>query len=89
MTPELAPPLLTTTLHQLENVSALDRCSMHHCPTRRVFSGTGLELMTKPTTIPYSYHSATASTMKTEMGTVSLDLPWDVPPVSLVWCMKR
>ncbi|GFX74584.1 uncharacterized protein TNCV_1158011 [Trichonephila clavipes] len=38
-TPELAPPLLTTTPHQLEDVSALDRFNVHRCPTRRVFSG--------------------------------------------------
>ncbi|GFW33112.1 uncharacterized protein TNCV_2110421 [Trichonephila clavipes] len=43
-TPELAPPLLTTTPHQREDISALDRFSVHRCPTRRVFSGTGLEL---------------------------------------------
>ncbi|GFU35453.1 hypothetical protein TNCV_3641381 [Trichonephila clavipes] len=46
MTPELAPPLLTTTPHQREDVSALDRFNVHHCPTRRIFSGTGLEVMT-------------------------------------------
>ncbi|GFW78723.1 uncharacterized protein TNCV_4261461 [Trichonephila clavipes] len=45
-TPELAPPLLTTTPHQREDVSALDRFNVHRCPTWRVFSGTGLELMT-------------------------------------------
>ncbi|GFX86382.1 hypothetical protein TNCV_2562711 [Trichonephila clavipes] len=39
-------PLLTTTPHQREDVSALDRFNVHRCPTRRVFSGTGLELMT-------------------------------------------
>ncbi|GFU84414.1 uncharacterized protein TNCV_994441 [Trichonephila clavipes] len=39
-TPELAPPLLTTTPHQREDVSALDRFNVHRCPTRRVFSGT-------------------------------------------------
>ncbi|GFV81477.1 uncharacterized protein TNCV_52011 [Trichonephila clavipes] len=44
-TPELAPPLLTTTPHQREDVSALDRFNVHSCPTRRVFSGTGIELM--------------------------------------------
>ncbi|GFT78698.1 uncharacterized protein TNCV_1994321 [Trichonephila clavipes] len=44
-TPELAPPL-TTTSHQREDVSALDRFNVHRCPTRRVFSGTGIELMT-------------------------------------------
>ncbi|GFV06391.1 uncharacterized protein TNCV_2947141 [Trichonephila clavipes] len=46
MTPELAPPLLTTTPHQREDVSALDRFNVHRYPTRRVFSGTGIELMT-------------------------------------------
>ncbi|GFX30289.1 uncharacterized protein TNCV_1963961 [Trichonephila clavipes] len=45
-TPELAPPLLTTTPHQREDVSALDRFNVYRCPTRRVFSGTGFELMT-------------------------------------------
>ncbi|GFW15058.1 uncharacterized protein TNCV_983501 [Trichonephila clavipes] len=45
-TPELAPPLLTTTPHQRDDVSALDRFNVHRCPTRRVFSGTGIELMT-------------------------------------------
>ncbi|GFV79008.1 uncharacterized protein TNCV_4347671 [Trichonephila clavipes] len=45
-TPELAPPLLTTTPHQREDVSALDRFNVHRCPTRRDFSGTGIELMT-------------------------------------------
>ncbi|GFT59939.1 uncharacterized protein TNCV_705491 [Trichonephila clavipes] len=44
-TPELAP-LLTTTPHQREDVSALDRFNVHCCPTRRVFSGTGLEPVT-------------------------------------------
>ncbi|GFY30203.1 uncharacterized protein TNCV_3091101 [Trichonephila clavipes] len=43
---ELVPPLLTTTPHQREDVSALDRFNVHRCPTRRVFSGTGIELMT-------------------------------------------
>ncbi|GFW43213.1 transposable element Tcb2 transposase [Trichonephila clavipes] len=59
---ELAPPLLTTTLHQWEDVSALERFSVHRCPTRRVFSGTGLEFVTKPATIRCLYHSATAAT---------------------------
>ncbi|GFU51308.1 uncharacterized protein TNCV_2535641 [Trichonephila clavipes] len=36
-TPELAPPLLITTPHQREDVSALDRFSVHRYPTRRVF----------------------------------------------------
>ncbi|GFU25329.1 uncharacterized protein TNCV_2903561 [Trichonephila clavipes] len=62
MTPELAPPLLTTTPHQREDVSALDRFNVHRCPTRRVFSGTGLELMTRQATVRYLYHTATAAT---------------------------
>ncbi|GFY06432.1 uncharacterized protein TNCV_3652191 [Trichonephila clavipes] len=66
MTPELAPPLLTTTPHQWEDVSALDRFNVHRCPTRRVFSGTGLELMTRQATVRYLYHSATAATPPTE-----------------------
>ncbi|GFW52498.1 uncharacterized protein TNCV_404261 [Trichonephila clavipes] len=60
-TPELAPPLLTTPPHQREDVSALDRFNVHRCPTRRVFSGTGLELVTKQATFRYLYHSATAA----------------------------
>ncbi|GFV07208.1 uncharacterized protein TNCV_1165421 [Trichonephila clavipes] len=60
-TPELAPPLLTTTPHQRDDVSALDRFNVHRCPTRRVFSGTGLEPVTKQATVRYLYHSATAA----------------------------
>ncbi|GFV83455.1 uncharacterized protein TNCV_3056021 [Trichonephila clavipes] len=45
-TPELAPPLLTSTPHQRKDTSALDRFNRHHSPTRWVFSGTGLELVT-------------------------------------------
>ncbi|GFT63753.1 integrase catalytic domain-containing protein [Trichonephila clavipes] len=60
MTPELAPPVLTTT-PQGEDVSALDRFNVHRCPTRRVFSGTGIELETKQATIRYLYYSATAA----------------------------
>ncbi|GFU47322.1 hypothetical protein TNCV_790511 [Trichonephila clavipes] len=36
MTSELVPPLLTTTLHQREDVSALDRFTVHRCPTRQI-----------------------------------------------------
>ncbi|GFV35407.1 uncharacterized protein TNCV_3204391 [Trichonephila clavipes] len=61
-TPELAPPLLTTTPHQREDISALDRFNVHRCPTRWVFSGTGLELVTRQATVRYLYHSATAAT---------------------------
>ncbi|GFW21720.1 uncharacterized protein TNCV_2529191 [Trichonephila clavipes] len=60
-TPELAPPLLTTTPHQREDVSALDRFNVHRCPTRRVFSGTGFEPVIKQATVRYLYHSAIAA----------------------------
>ncbi|GFV22316.1 uncharacterized protein TNCV_3923761 [Trichonephila clavipes] len=66
-TPELAPPLLTTTPHEWEDVSALDRLSVHRCPTRWVFSGTGLELVTKPATIRYLYLLATAARLCPEV----------------------
>ncbi|GFU95399.1 hypothetical protein TNCV_3790821 [Trichonephila clavipes] len=52
-------PLLTTTSHQREDFSALDRFSMHCCSTWRVCSGTGLELVTKPATIRYLYNLTT------------------------------
>ncbi|GFY30916.1 uncharacterized protein TNCV_3120761 [Trichonephila clavipes] len=57
-TPEIAPPLLTTTPHQREDVSAVDRFNVHRCPTWWVFSGTGLEFVTKTATTRYLYHSA-------------------------------
>ncbi|GFU67989.1 uncharacterized protein TNCV_2823321 [Trichonephila clavipes] len=60
-TPELAPPLLPTTPHQREDVSDLDRFNVHRCTTRQVFSGTGIELVTRQATIRYLYHSATAA----------------------------
>ncbi|GFV10994.1 hypothetical protein TNCV_2383101 [Trichonephila clavipes] len=41
------PPLLTTTPHQRGGrFSCLDRFNVHRCPTRQVFSGTWIELMT-------------------------------------------
>ncbi|GFV37202.1 uncharacterized protein TNCV_452741 [Trichonephila clavipes] len=57
------PPLLTTTPHQREDVSALDRFSVHRSPSRRVLRGTGLELVTRPATIRYLDHSATTTTI--------------------------
>ncbi|GFW32367.1 uncharacterized protein TNCV_675261 [Trichonephila clavipes] len=56
-TPELAT--LSPNYHTTStgDVSALDIFNVHHCPTRRVFSGSGLELVTKPATIRYIYHS--------------------------------
>ncbi|GFT74688.1 uncharacterized protein TNCV_562431 [Trichonephila clavipes] len=62
-TPELAPTLLTTTPHQREDVSALDRFNVHCCPTWRVFSGTGLEFVAWQATVRYLYHSATTATI--------------------------
>ncbi|GFT20504.1 uncharacterized protein TNCV_2183531 [Trichonephila clavipes] len=61
-TPELAPPLLTTTPHQRKDISALDRFNVHRCPTRQVFSGSGLELMTRQATSRYLYHSTITAT---------------------------
>ncbi|GFV82763.1 transposable element Tcb1 transposase [Trichonephila clavipes] len=66
-TPELAPPLLTTTPQQRENVSTLNRFKVHHCPTRRVFSGTGLEPVTKQATVRYLYHLSTAADIIAEL----------------------
>ncbi|GFW89422.1 uncharacterized protein TNCV_3967121 [Trichonephila clavipes] len=66
-TPELAPPLLTPTPHQREDVSALDRFNVHRWLTRRVFSGTGLEPVTRQATVRYLYHSATAATFVAEI----------------------
>ncbi|GFW21897.1 hypothetical protein TNCV_1236221 [Trichonephila clavipes] len=47
-----------------EDVSALDRFRLHRCPTRQVFSGSGLELVTRQARIRYLYHSATAATQQ-------------------------
>ncbi|GFV12277.1 uncharacterized protein TNCV_1537731 [Trichonephila clavipes] len=71
-TPELAPPLLTTTPHQQEDVSAFNRFNVHRCSTLRVFSGTGLELVTRQATIRYLYHSATAATSSRHFSTNSI-----------------
>ncbi|GFX79488.1 transposon Tf2-6 polyprotein [Trichonephila clavipes] len=53
-TRELAPSLLTTTPHQREDVSVLDRFNVHLFPTPRVFSGIGFELVTRQATITYT-----------------------------------
>ncbi|GFU56724.1 uncharacterized protein TNCV_1822521 [Trichonephila clavipes] len=74
-TPELASPLLTNTPHQQEDVSALDRFNVHRYPTWRVFSGTGLELVTKQATIRYQYHSATADTHTVSHGSSKVHKP--------------
>ncbi|GFW78758.1 uncharacterized protein TNCV_4261811 [Trichonephila clavipes] len=57
MTPELAPSLITTIPHQREDVSALDRFNVHRCPTRRVFSGTELELVTRSPILREQYNA--------------------------------
>ncbi|GFT78058.1 uncharacterized protein TNCV_2820611 [Trichonephila clavipes] len=56
MTPELVPSLLTTTPKQREDVSALDRFSVHRYPTRWVFCGTGIEYVTRPGMVRYLDH---------------------------------
>ncbi|GFY14867.1 transposable element Tcb1 transposase [Trichonephila clavipes] len=69
---ELAPLLLTTTSqHQREDVAALDTFNAHRCPTRRVFSGTGLELVTRQATIRYLYLSTTAAMAVTDSSVTS------------------
>ncbi|GFW75658.1 uncharacterized protein TNCV_4428411 [Trichonephila clavipes] len=84
-TPELAPPLLTTTPHQREDVSALDRFNVHGCPTRRVFSGTGFEPVTKQATVRYLYHSATAATRTNANVQVKLAIAISHVPYGLNW----
>ncbi|GFV32585.1 uncharacterized protein TNCV_4744681 [Trichonephila clavipes] len=61
--PELEPPSPNyhTTPRQREDFLALDRFNVHCSLTRCVFSGTGLELVTRQATIRYIYHSATAA----------------------------
>ncbi|GFV96793.1 hypothetical protein TNCV_4350061 [Trichonephila clavipes] len=49
-----------------KTAGTLDRFNVHRCPTRRVFSGTGLEPVTKQATVRYLYHSATAATRSGE-----------------------
>ncbi|GFU07132.1 uncharacterized protein TNCV_3969951 [Trichonephila clavipes] len=60
-TSELAPPLLTTTPHQRQDVSALGRFNVHRCLTWWVFSDTGLKLVTRQAMIRYLDHSATVA----------------------------
>ncbi|GFW80002.1 hypothetical protein TNCV_984111 [Trichonephila clavipes] len=62
------PPLLSITPYQQEDVSALDRFIVHRFPTRRVFGGTRLELVTRQATIRYPYHLATAATPADNAG---------------------
>ncbi|GFV96702.1 hypothetical protein TNCV_3387951 [Trichonephila clavipes] len=51
-----APSLPTTTLHQRKDVCAFDRFNVYRPPTRRVFSGTGPELMTRQLRVRYLAH---------------------------------
>ncbi|GFV58186.1 integrase catalytic domain-containing protein [Trichonephila clavipes] len=60
-TPELAPPSPNYHTTPMGGRFTLDRFNVHRCPTLRVFSGTGLELVTRQATIRYLYHSATAA----------------------------
>ncbi|GFX25873.1 hypothetical protein TNCV_2640171 [Trichonephila clavipes] len=61
MTPELASP--SPNYHTTPTGGHLSsrQISVYRCSTRRVFSGTGLELVTKPDTIRYLYNSATVA----------------------------
>ncbi|GFU62112.1 uncharacterized protein TNCV_2671581, partial [Trichonephila clavipes] len=61
-TPELAPSLLTTTPHQWENVSALDRFNVHRCPyTAGLLMVLGSNSHDMPAMIRYLNHWATAA----------------------------
>ncbi|GFU67963.1 uncharacterized protein TNCV_2823061 [Trichonephila clavipes] len=62
------PSLLTTTPQQRKDASALDRFNVHRYPTRRVFGGTGIKLVTKQARIRYLYHSATAAPVNFEQS---------------------
>ncbi|GFX30146.1 retrovirus-related Pol polyprotein from transposon opus [Trichonephila clavipes] len=60
---------------------ALDRFNVHRCPTRRVFNGTGLEIVTRQATVRYLYHSSTAATQPDErFRVVHIDLIGKLPP---------
>ncbi|GFT17649.1 uncharacterized protein TNCV_2587571 [Trichonephila clavipes] len=58
---ELASPSPNYHSTPMRGRLSLDRSNVHRSPTRLVFSGTGLELVTRPTTIRYLDHSATAA----------------------------
>ncbi|GFV09559.1 uncharacterized protein TNCV_3159561 [Trichonephila clavipes] len=73
-TPELAHPHLTSTLHQREDVSALDRFNVHRCPTRWVFSGIELELVTRRATIRNLDHSGTTAAQSYGRATATFSL---------------
>ncbi|GFX72338.1 hypothetical protein TNCV_1252921 [Trichonephila clavipes] len=68
MTPELAPP--SPNYHTTPTGGRFRSRQMHRCPTRWVFSGTGLELVTRQVTVRYLYHSATAAPRYTPDFTV-------------------
>ncbi|GFX12449.1 uncharacterized protein TNCV_1697251 [Trichonephila clavipes] len=79
------PLLLTTTPHQREDVSALDRFNVHRCPTRRVFSGTGLDPVTKQAKVRYLYHSATAATLITVNRHLTMVKNYEVAMRNNIW----
>ncbi|GFW74938.1 uncharacterized protein TNCV_2678061 [Trichonephila clavipes] len=87
--PELAPRSPNFHTHQREDVSALDRFNMHRCPTRPVFSGTGLELVTRRATIRYLYHSVTAAMGEGERNSVRVLAEFQKLPFSNRWrCLQ-
>ncbi|GFV97175.1 hypothetical protein TNCV_3527601 [Trichonephila clavipes] len=61
MTPELASP--SPNYHTTPMGGHFSYRQIYR-PTRWVFSGTGLEFVTKPATIRYLYHSATVATLE-------------------------
>ncbi|GFX39131.1 uncharacterized protein TNCV_359451 [Trichonephila clavipes] len=61
-TPELAPPSPNYHTTPTGGRFSSRQINVHRCPTRRVFSGTGLDPVTKQATVRYLYHSATAAT---------------------------
>ncbi|GFV90210.1 uncharacterized protein TNCV_4379261 [Trichonephila clavipes] len=68
--PGIEPSLYGTAVSVANHYTGLDRFNVHRCPTRRVFRGTGLELVIRQATIRYIYHSATTATSE-KAGKVS------------------
>ncbi|GFX94373.1 uncharacterized protein TNCV_4294181 [Trichonephila clavipes] len=60
-TPDLVPLSPNYNSTPTGRPFSLDRFIVHRCPTRRVSRGTGLELVTRPATLRYLYHSATTA----------------------------
>ncbi|GFU86391.1 uncharacterized protein TNCV_1417431 [Trichonephila clavipes] len=85
-TPELAPPLLTGTPHQQEDVSALGRFNVYRFPTWRIFSGVNPgEGMDVCQCIEPSQHGCTLNSRRAASPLVRLverEKRWEVPDYS-------